>query len=324
MGKDQFTFCFYHNMLPITRYGSLLCLITSVFPNAVAQGYDDGRSPIREFSRGELNKAMTDPDAFGEVFIPDPSGFDLTEEWPGSEADGWKARIEIKANVPVSNDGYTTLTRISYVPPDPVDIVTNDSMTLTAQDTSWLTCSHLWVSPKLAASPEEVDGLCSAVLSTECTDDILLSLREGFFGYYDSGWPGPNCPPTLLPDPCRSKLGNDTRLLATEPGMRDSKDFMMLDRWIYYEEFDVHAEDDDTLYQEAVERVWMLGTAWGYSKYSQFANGTDPNINATVTCLRAKELSASEKESGGGGDDQEDKSSMQSAWSRWDLLALII
>jgi len=204
-----------HNMLPITRCSSLLCLITFVFPSAYAQGYDDGRSPIREFSRGDLNKAMTDPDASGEVFIPDPSGFDLTKEWPGSEADGWKARIEIKANIPVLYDGYTTLTRISYVPPDSVNIVTNDSMTLVAQDPSWLTCSHLWVSPELTASPEEVEGLCSAVLPTECTDNILLSLREEFFGHFDVGWPGPNCPPTLLPDPCRSKLGNDTRLLAT-------------------------------------------------------------------------------------------------------------
>jgi hypothetical protein len=103
---------------------------------------------------------------------------------------------------------------------------------------------------------------------------------------------------------------------------------MTLDPWAYFEEFDVHAEDDDKFYQEALERVWILGTGWAYSKYSEFANGTDPSINATITCLRAKELSTAEKESGGDDDeeggDQEDKSPMRSVWSLWTFLALII
>lgn len=202
-------------MLPITRYGSLFCAITAVFPSALAQVYHDGRNPIREFTDEEINKAVENPDAFGEFAIPDPSGFDLTEKWPGTEVEGWKARIEIKANVPVTDDGYTTLTRISYVPPESFDIVTEKSMPRVAQDPSWFTCSHLWVPSKLTASPEEVNGLCSGVLPTECTDDILLSLREGFSGDFDSEWPGPHCPITLLPDSCRSELGNDTRLIAS-------------------------------------------------------------------------------------------------------------
>lgn len=73
--------------------------------------------------------------------------------------------------------------------------------------------------------------------------------------------------------------------------------------WYYYEELDVHDKDDDTFYKIALERVWILGTAWGYSKYSDFANGDDLNINATITCLRAKELSEEEKQNNGGGDE---------------------
>lgn len=201
-------------MLHPTSYSALICAITTIFPSAFGQEYDDGRNPIREFTLEDINEAISSPDASGEFSIHNPSGFDLSEKWPGTEVEGWKARIEIKASVPVSDDGYTTLTRISYVPPDSVDIVTNDSASLIATDHTWLPCSNLWAPSKLTASPDDVEGSCSGVLPTECTNDILESLREGFFGDFDSEWPGGHCPLTVLPDSCRSTLGNDSRLIS--------------------------------------------------------------------------------------------------------------
>lgn len=203
-----------HTMLYATSSSALICAITTIFPCVFGQAYDGVRNPIHDLTLEDINEAIANPDASGEFTIHDPSGFDLSEKWPGTEVGGWKARIEIKASLPVSDDGYTTLTRISYVPPDSVDVVTNDSASVVATDRTWFPCSHLWAPSKLTASPDDVDGSCSGVLPTECTKDILESLREGFFGDFDSEWPGGHCPFTVLPDSCRSTLGNDTRLIA--------------------------------------------------------------------------------------------------------------
>ncbi|KAK3181679.1 hypothetical protein K4F52_007057 [Lecanicillium sp. MT-2017a] len=276
-------------MMHPTSYSALICAIATVFPSAFGQRYDDSRNPIRDFTLEDINEAIANPDASGEFSIPDPSGFDLSEKWPGTEVEGWKARIEIKANVPVSNDGYTTLTRISYVPPESVDIVTNASASLVATDHTWLPCSNLWAPSKLTASPDDVEGSCTGVLPRECTNDILESLQ---------------------------------------PNKHNTLEYMNIVPWNYFEELDVHDEDDDAFYREALERVWILGTAWGYSKYSEFANGTDLNINATITCLRAEEISSSGDENGGdrnsAGRDEEDSGTMQLVLSRWTAFALAV
>lgn len=98
--------------------------------------------------------------------------------------------------------------------------------------------------------------------------------------------------------------------------------------WNYFEALDVHDEDDDAFYREALERVWILGTTWGFSKYSEFANGTDHNVNATITCLRAEEISSPGVEDSGDGDDagrdEEDKGTMLLASSRWIAFALVV
>ena len=96
---------------------------------------------------------------------------------------------------------------------------------------------------------------------------------------------------------------------------------MNLDAWYYWDDSDIHDKGDDAVYQDALERVWVLGTAWGYSKYSEFANGTDLNVNATLTCLRAREGESGSDESGQDIQD-DDSGASRSSQSSWGLVTL--
>ncbi|CAM1506487.1 Fc.00g061280.m01.CDS01 [Cosmosporella sp. VM-42] len=130
-------------------------------------------SRIRDFGAEQLNRAMKEPNAAEEYSILDTSGFDLTKEWPGTPAAGWKAHIEIKANVEVSNNRYTTVTRISSVPPDNVEVMSNDIAEFAPMDRTWYPCSQFQVSDQLTASTDNIDATSCGSLADNCTNDIL-------------------------------------------------------------------------------------------------------------------------------------------------------
>lgn len=91
-----------------------------------------------------------------------------------------------------------------------------------------------------------------------------------------------------------------------EPGRSNPLSLFNLNTWYIVE--GAHAADNYTLYNSAVSRIWVLGTTWAYSKYSNFANSSDSDVNSTVTCLHANEISdpASNSNDGGNGDGEKE------------------
>lgn len=86
-----------------------------------------------------------------------------------------------------------------------------------------------------------------------------------------------------------------------------------MNTWFYFDGYDVHDKGDDTAYKAALDRVWVVGTGWGYSKFSAFANGTSQAINGTISCLKAAEASASSGDGKGSKDDEKTENDESSA-----------
>ena len=168
---------------------------------AVAQ-YLDSSLSLEEF-----NSLIEKPNAVGESKLPDPSGFDLSEKWPGTAVQGWKARIEIKANAITTNNDRLTITRISYIPPDDVEIMHNATSDFVATDPTWYPCTNLYILPSLTASPSDEIESCASVLPKDCVDDLVFHFQSGFFGSWNTSWPGAQCPTTYIPDSCDSAFG---------------------------------------------------------------------------------------------------------------------
>lgn len=194
-------------------FPSLLVLVTQAAVYAAAQASDD--TPMVDFTLQELNEAIAKPDAAGEADLPREVGKDLTTEWPGESLDGWKLRIEIKADVQVSDDGYTTLTRVSYVPPESAEVESNATSSWTPTDQTWYPCSNLWVS-ELTSSSDEVDAGCDGVFPRTCLNELLELETENFFGDFESEWRGPQCAMTLVPDSCDDAFGEGRWIAAGE------------------------------------------------------------------------------------------------------------
>jgi hypothetical protein len=191
---------------------SILVLATQAALYVTAQSIED--SPIVDFTLQQLNEAMADPDAEGQAALPREAGKDLTTKWPGKSLDGWGLRIEIKMDVPVSESGYTTLTRISYVPPKSVEVKSNATSSWTPTDQTWYPCSNLWVSELRSTSSDEVDDECNKILPSACRSDLQDLETETFFGDFESEWRGPQCPMTQVPDSCADAFGKGRWLAA--------------------------------------------------------------------------------------------------------------
>ena len=155
------------------------------------------------------NEAMKDPNAVAESTIPDPSGVNLEQTWPGDVVDGWKARIEIKADVETPNGTHITVTRISYIPPKDVKVVSNATYDYTIMDKTQYPCTHLYVAPELKASSKDarVDS-CDGTLPDQCISDMTAHFSEDWIGGWGGEYSGGVCAGPLLPESCRDAVGD--------------------------------------------------------------------------------------------------------------------
>jgi hypothetical protein len=104
-----------------------------------------------------------------------------------------------------------------------------------------------------------------------------------------------------------------------EPSDDSDPALFHLNMWYYFEGYDVHDKGDNSAYKAALDRVWVVGTGWGYSKFSEYANGTSQALNGSISCLRAVDATASRSGGGGGegkGGSQQDEKDAALAVSR--------
>ena len=188
-------------------------------------------SPLADYSAEQLIQAVKHPNASAKVLVPDPSGFNLLEPWPGATGPvaGWQFAIDIKSDVPVTDtELYTTLTRIAYEPPDTVtNVLRNASGDFVPMDGSWYPCMRLWVSNVLKSGEDkdDVDADCSSHLSGKCLRDLKKSIASGFVSWTDKE-ATEHCPRVGIPDSCIEQMGEiaeDSETQIVETGELSSR-----------------------------------------------------------------------------------------------------
>ncbi|KAK0632643.1 hypothetical protein B0T14DRAFT_560318 [Immersiella caudata] len=282
-------------------------LLAAALCAAQARAASVSHEVVAQVPENDWRGSFASPNATGEIRF---KGYNITAPFPGVESDDWRFTIKVRDGLPQGASDPSRFVTGIWIEVDPPDnlVRREGNRDIIPQDPSWQVCQGFWELSNLKSSAETVYGSCEGVFPRECVDAITRQLRTGF-GTRSSGRSF-QCPDLSVTDPaCKDVFEADkggvsavgTILPAGNPSDLTATGSFDYARVGLSGDHGGHALGNLTAYNEALQRVYLVGVAWGYSNVSGADRADRPEVEASFGCLRANQVAAGSQPLSAGG-----------------------
>ncbi|KAH8178875.1 hypothetical protein LIA77_00394 [Sarocladium implicatum] len=275
---------------PTDMKHTTLFTVTSLLGAATAQhDYTEDWAPL-----------LKEPTAMS---VRNIKGYNVSQEYPGKELDGWKAYVKIRDQLPeesrAGRDMTATLSWIGILPPDEIERTggsDNETQHIEADD-SWNACVSGFA---FYSSEDEIDADCGNVLS-ECMDFVKKTARDGTFCqvHEDMVWDSFSAETGTTPE-CKFERG------VSRYFHNDDSAFLLSNRTVAGMNttgpWQLESNDPEERCEDCEKLVYFVSVDWtrNGNGTSSRADRKSDQVASSYVCMRADSLKDEDED----GDDE--------------------